>query len=221
MGSVVGLITQSQQRVQFIQAATGSILTLDASLSETHSRESPPTEFEVEDGGTVSDNILVKPFGLKIQGIISDTPLSAITSALSTVASVALPPVGLVAAGLGVALSKALSSSKSPSVAAYVQLLGLQSNKQTFDVLTTLNRYTNMFIKGISVPRDSGTGKALIFDVDLVELLLVKPQTVNIQIYKDADLSAAEANVGKQEVENPVLQRFKQGQATFNKLAGT
>jgi hypothetical protein len=220
MSEIVGLFTQGRQKVQFIQTSTGTIITIDASLQETHERQSPPTEFEVEDGSTVSDHIIVKPFSLKVQGIITDTPLSLINAALSTVASAILPPVGIIGAGIGVALSKALVGSKSPSVAAYGQLLNLQSTKLPFDVLTSLQRYSSMWIKSISVPRDAQTGKAIVFDVELVQLLLVSPKSVNTLIFKNADLSAAEQDEGKQNLTNPALEAAKQGVKDGTSLAG-
>lgn len=225
MGSVVSSLTGKQQRVQFIQNPTGTVIVLDACVQETHSRESPPTEFEIEDGQTVSDNIVVKPFSLEIQGVISDTPLSALASALTTAAGVALPSAGLVGASVGInaarALFPAIAESESPSVNAYLQLLSLQENKQPFDVLTTLRRYKNMWIKSISVPRDSQTGQVLLFTVSLVELLLVSPVTVNLQIFKDSDLAADFANQGRQEMIDPAAAKaFKAGENTALTLTG-
>lgn len=220
MPGLLSTLLGTQQKVQFIQTDTGTVLSIDCTVSESHDRESPPTEFEVEDGSTVSDHILVKPFSLKIEGVISDTPIKLLNSALTTAAGVALPSVGIVAAGAGVALFKALASSASPSVAAYGQLLLLQEGKKPFDVLTTLKRYSGMFIKSISVPRDANTGQTLMFTVMLTELRLVKPQTVNILQFKDADISAGKGNIGKQESESALLKKFQQGQAAFRNVIG-
>lgn len=211
MAGLIATLLGTQQRVQFIQSDTGTVVTLDASISETHKRESPPTEFPVEDGTTISDHIIIKPFELEIQGMISDTPIKLLNSVLTTAAGVALPASGLVGVGAGLALFNALAGSGSPSVSAYGQLLLLQEGRKAFDVLTTLKRYTGMFIKSISVPRDVGTGRALIFTVSLGQLLIVKPQTVNIQIFQDSDLSSDQANLGKQQESgvDPLQQGYK------------
>lgn len=217
--ALVSSIT-GQKTVQLIQSATGTVIKLDCSLREKHTRESPATQFPVEKGDTVSDNILIKPFSLEIQGIISDTPLSLRNAILTTAVSAFVPPIGIVAAGAGVALFKAIAGSSSPSVTAYAQLLKLQESKAPFDVLTSLKRYTNMWISGLSVPRDSQTGQALVFDLSLVELILVAPQSVNIQIFSNPNVSAKSANLGKQELQNPVVQSFKQGQAFTRSVLG-
>ncbi len=221
MPGIIGVLTGTQQRVQFIQKTTGTIISVDCTVSESHKRESPPTEFPIEDGLNISDHILVKPFDLEINGIISDTPIKAINSLITTAIGSVLPAAGIVGAGAGMALAQALSGSKSPSVVAYGQLLKLQSDRKAFDVVTTLNRYSDMWIKSLTVPRDAGTGRALVFTLSLVQLLIVKPKTVNIQQFNDADLAAENANLGKQEKPNAALEQFKKGQAAFHRVVGS
>jgi hypothetical protein len=219
MASVVSILTNTQRRVQFIQNGN-TVITLDVSASETHSRESPPTEFEVENGQVVSDHVVLKPFSLHLQGIISDTPLNLqaiLAGAATTAVSTFIPQAGVLAAGAGsgVALFSALASSKSPSVAAYNQLLQLQAMKMPFDVLTTLFLYKNMWIKSLSIPRDASTGRVLVFDIDLVQLLLVTPQTVNIVKFAAPDVAASQSDKGKQEASQAAA-FFRQGVGDVN-----
>jgi hypothetical protein len=203
-----------QNRVQIIQNGN-TVIQLDASIKESHSRESPPSEFPIENGEVISDHIIIKPFQLEITGIISDTPIGGLkgylTEAATSVTSALLPPVALLGASAGVALLNANSKAKSPSVQAYLQLLQLQSNAKPVDVLTSLNRYANMWIKSISVPRDSDTGKALLFTVGFVQLLLVTPQSVNISIFANPGLSANQSDNGEQGTD--LNSRFKAGLA--------
>lgn len=208
MPGLLGLLNQSQKKVQFVQNQTGTVISIDCTVSETHAKEGQPTDFPLENGESISDHIISKPFSLELQGIISDTPLKLLNSALTTVASAVIPASGIIAASAGMALFSALSGSKSPSVAAYGQLLKLQANKLPFDVITTLQRYENMWIKSISVPRDAATGQVLVFNLSLVQLLLVSPQTVNIQKFTNGDLSANQASLGKQQTE---VSAFEQG----------
>lgn len=203
-------------RVQFIQNDF-TVIQFDASMKEKHSRESPPTEFPIEDGSVISDYILLKPFQLDLTGIISDTPIGdaqgLITEVATTAVSSLVPPVGLVAAGIaakaGVSLFQALSGSKNPSVAAYGQLLQLQQNAESFDVLTSLYRYPSMWIRSISVPRDAETANILLFDVSVVQLQLVKPQSVDLKIFADPSLASKIGELGQQE--SQLSSRFKQG----------
>lgn len=200
----MGLLSATTGTVQFI-FDTNTVIQLDCSVHERHSRASPPTEFELEDGQTITDHIIVKPFMLKIQGIITDTPLSALLGLVTTAASRLLPsPAVLGPAAGALALAPAISGAigdllggvSKPSVAAYEQLLQIQASKLPVSVKTSLKLYNNMWIADISVPRDSKTGQTLIFDIDLVQLLLVSPQTTNISQYVTPDVSAGQANLG-------------------------
>lgn len=209
-----GLIA-GQTRVQFIQNSTNTLIQLDASLKEAHKRESQPTEFPIEDGNNISDQIILRPFTLDITGIITDTPIGGakqlVTEVATTFISALTPPVGLIAASAGYALFTSSKNAKSPSVQAYNQLLQLQENGQPFDVLTSLYRYHNMWIKSISAPRDSDTGRCLIFDISLKQLILVSPRSVNIGVFANPALSANQANLGQQNTGIP--NGFKQGYA--------
>jgi len=192
-------IFSSKKRVQFIQN-NKTVITIDASMNEQHSRASPPTKFAVEQGTNISDHIILEPHDLEIHGIISDNPIGglkgAITELATTFASQLIPPAGLALAGSAISLISALSGSKSPSVAAYAQLLQLQQNGAPFDVLTSLYRYPSMWISHISVPREAASGNALIFTVKLTQLLIVSPQLVNIQIFANPSLSANKTDTG-------------------------
>lgn len=198
-----------QQRVQLVPSSL-PVISIDCTVQETHSRESPPSEFPLEDGVSISDNIWVKPFTLEINGIISDTPLSPIGGLITSAVASTLGNAGVIALGAGQALFKAISGAKSPSVQAYAQLLQLQEQRKPFDVITKLRRYTNMFIKSISVPRDSGTGNVLNFTLQLVELVIVSPQSVDITVFKNADVSAGEADEGQQQA-NEFVNGIKAG----------
>lgn len=211
---LLGSLLSGVTRVQLIQN-NSTVIQLDASLKETHSRDSPASEFPIETGANISDNVLIKPFHLEINGIITDTPLGGTAGLLTEVATSAIsslvPPAGLAAVSAGVALLSGIVSSQSPSVAAYVQLLELQTAAQPFDVLTSLYRYPNMWITNLSAPRDVGTGKALIFTIQLSQLLLVSPQSVNVQILANPGLAGSIADQGQQ---STGISQFAQGEAT-------
>lgn len=217
-GAILGSVLGKTQRVQFIQNSAGVVLDVDVAVHETHSRKSTPTKFPIESGKNISDHIILEPFSLELQGIISDTPIGGLGGLLTevgtTAAAALLPPVGVIAGAGAFALFSALSKSKSPSVAAFEQLISLQEKGEPFDVITTLKRYTGMWITSISVPRDDKTGQALVFSVTLQQLLIVSPQTVSIQIFANPGLSANNADKGDQHADQ--FNDFKQGQYDAN-----
>lgn len=221
--SIVGALLGTQRRVQFIRNDK-TVIEIDCTISEAHARESRPSKFPVEDGTTVGDHIILGNFTLKLQGIISDSPLRIEKALLTTAVSAFVPPLGVVAAAAGAnavqRLFSTISGSKSPSVKAYEQLLELQSQRQPFNVVTTLKRYKSMWIANLSAPRDAATGQALVFDLDLEEIIIVKPKTVLIQVFANPDTSADNALLGKQDKDNALVEQFKKGQAAFNRTVG-
>lgn len=198
-----GLLAK-KRRVQFIQGGT-TIIQLDVSTSETHERESPTTDHPVENGQEISDNILIRPQTLSITGIISDTPLNTDAQLLSEVASVLtsslIPPAGIAIAATAFTLFSALAKSKSPSVAAYGQLLQLQvgippNGPQPVDVLTSLSLYQNMWITKISAPREANNANTLVFTASMKQIIIVSPQSVNVAIFANPYLGSNAADLG-------------------------
>lgn len=212
---LLGLNIGPKQRVQFIQNATATVIEFDASLKETHIRNSPPTKFPIEDGTNISDHVILEPFELDLNAIITDSPIGGITGLLTetatTLTSSLLPPVGLIGAAGAYSLISGLKAT-SRSVSYYNQILQLQQNKQPFDVLTSIYRYPSMWIASLSVPRDSETGSSLIFNMKLVQLILVIPQSVSVQIFANPALAANQANLGQQSTTSA----FAQGNIKFN-----
>jgi hypothetical protein len=191
------------QQVTFLQG-TVPVITMDCSISETHDRDSTPTEFEIENGQTVSDHIVLKPFSLKIQGVISDAPLFGVTSLLKSAATTAVTakannPGVLGAKAAAIAALPLFSGLFSPSSTSYQTLLNYQAARFPLNVVTSLHLYPNMWIKKISVPRDAKSGGALVVTLDLVQLTLVLPTSVNIAQFAVADLAASAANKGAQQ----------------------
>lgn len=210
MGDFDSLLAKYNDQVVILQGGL-PILVFDCSVQESHSRESLVTEFETENGQTISDHIVTKPFQLHIQGIISDSPLNSLaglaTAAVTTVATAVAPPVGVLGQNAAaLAALPLIPNPFSPSTTAYNSLLDLQTAKMPFSVQTTLFLYRNMWVKKLTVPRDAQRGNAVFFELDLVQLLLVTPITVDIAQFAAADLAAAQANKGAQSASSAATQ---------------
>jgi hypothetical protein len=202
MPNLTALVTKTQT-VSILQGED-TVLELHCSVSEKHSRESPPTEFETENGQTISDHIIVKPLELELQGIISDTPISRIGSLLTTAVGRLTPSAAVLGKfAPALALLPVLGTSNSPSADAYLQLLNIQESRQPVRVLTSLKHYNNMWISSISVPREAKTGKILLFTAKFRQLLLVSPDAVNITLFEDPNVAAGRGDKGRKEAGEP------------------
>lgn len=214
------VIAKYLHQVVFLSQPSGiPSLILDCSLSETHKREAKPTQFETEVGQTISDHIVLGPFSLHIQGMVSNAPLSTLagiaSAALTTVATAQEPNPGVLGAKAAAiaALPLFTQALSNPAATNYDILLALQAARAPLTVVTSLKLYINMWLTTISVPREAKNGGGLVFDVDLTQLLLVTPITVDISKLAIADLAAAEADKGAQEAENELTGDFLEGVA--------
>lgn len=150
-------------------------LVLDASLSEVHDSDADVTEFPVEQGSDITDNIRLKPKGLQVEALISDFHLSN--------------------EGRSQASSGGPSSSQRPlkghagdAKTTLAKLEDFQLKGTLIDVETGLKSYRNMVIKSIRTPRDrknftgndkkAGSIKATII---LQSIIIVTSQSVVIK----------------------------------------
>jgi len=165
---------------------TTSAMTLDCSVSESHDRSSIVTDNEVEDGASVTDHVRLNPIKLTIEGIITDSPISAIQSLGGLVAETFAQkktdnPVlaSLAASGAGSVIGLLFNSDRSPE-AAFEALEELWQKREPFKVVTKLKRYESMVIESLTAPRSKEVGRALRFTMALKQIRILKKETVSI-----------------------------------------
>lgn len=217
------------ESVSFIRFGV-PLLTFDASLSEIHKRASPATEFEIENGQTISDHIVVKPFELHLQVLISNDAISGLGALGKAAATTALTklapnPAVLGANAAGIAALPLIPDQFSAVKTSWNILLDLQWANIPFTVITSLKAYQNMWIKDLSAPRDSKTGNALVVDIQLQQLLIVSSLNANLSAFSEADIAANEAAKGAHSAEaaseSEAVGFFKASQAAVINAAGS
>lgn len=211
-------------RVAFVR--DGQVLVqFDAVLQENHSIEAGPTVFPLEDGQTVADHIILAPTELTLSGLITDSPLNdrdaLFREGVVSAASAVLGPVGVVGQSAAVATARAQWGTTSPSFAAYEVLRTLTEgfpnpNSKTpaapptpFDVRTRLRTYTNMVIKSLQVPRDATTGNALLFNIQLAHMNLVRPQALTLALSKIPDVASIRERLDQED--NYLVEQYDAG----------
>jgi hypothetical protein len=126
-------------------------VTIDATISEEHSSEADVTEHPVEQGSAITDHIRAKPRRLTLNGVISDTPLTALNFDPGTT---------------------------DRPVQAWQELKRIQEQAELVDVVTSLESYYNMALESLSCTRDAQKGQALHFTASLREVIKADAQTV-------------------------------------------
>lgn len=134
---------------------------IDCTISENHKYSSEVTEFPVESGSTISDNIRLKPLEIDLDCIISNTPIGE---------AAATQFVGPQAPNM----AKPQNARRSSIV--YQRLMDMRDAKEFIVVRTSRAAFKDMVIEDLSIPRDSHTGDAMRFTIKLKHIKIVENQ---------------------------------------------
>ena len=140
-----GIISKIKRNVLQEVGMYGGIV-LDCTTIEDHSYGAEVEENPIEDGEPVADHVNLKPVILKIEGLVSDSPLgfALIGSALNVVNKFST-----------------LFGTQSRAKDAFDAIVTLRNNRIPFTVITNLKRYENMIVSNASFPFKRETGHAL------------------------------------------------------------
>jgi len=126
---------------------------IDAAITETHSLSAQVVQHPIEDGAEIADHISLNSRTYQLEGVVARAPNSV--------------------AG---ALTQGLFSRKDQE--AYLDLETLFENREPFVVVTGLRVYPSMVFSRFTVRRNKDTGQVLSFSAEMVEIRVVKSETV-------------------------------------------
>lgn len=132
---------------------------LEATVKESHSSEVSITQHPVESGADITDNAVVQPKKLTIEGAFSAYQLTPSTGTIFGADSTKIPAI-------------------------YDQLIRLQESRELIQVQTGLKLYRNMLITSVSVTQDKTNSQALFFTANLQEIILVDTLETKSPAYK-------------------------------------
>lgn len=169
-------------------------IVLDAALEETHTLQARATEHPVETGCDVTDHVQSLPASLTLEGIISNTPLSA----------------------LGLTRFK----NDDRAHAAFKEFEAIVQTGRFIDIVTSLKTYKNMVIEDFVVTRHAHDSDALSFSCTAKQISMVSSRLINITPTQQPNLPRArkKKSVGKQpavKASEPVAQK---AQSLLSKL---
>ena len=143
-------------------------VTLDVSLSEAHSSTNEVTDHPVEQGVNIVDHVRPKPDILRLEGMVSNTPLPLPTAETQ------------VRTSKGRTFRSRSEINQTAAGTAYSDLLALKENATLVTVVTGLRTYTDMVIESLDVPRDARTGQTLRFSCTLKQVRTAVVQTAKV-----------------------------------------
>lgn len=127
--------------------------TFDATFSEQHESSLDVTEFQVEDGSTISDNAVIKPKRLTIEAGVSDAVLKR-------------------------QQDDPFDQGGSRAEAAYRLLVELQETREPFDIVTGLRTYRSMMLVSLRATQDANSDSVLDFTAECKEVRITKTEVV-------------------------------------------
>lgn len=137
-------------------------LVLDAVLSEQHSSSAEVTQFPVETGTNISDHVRQQPDKLRIEGVVSNTPLQSRVASASDV--------------FATDMKAGIYSTRAQEV--YAKLIAIKESATMATISTELKSYGSMVLQTLEAPRNAETGDSMHFTADFVHVITVSTQTV-------------------------------------------
>lgn len=131
-------------------------LEIDATLSEQHSISVEVTDFPVEKGAAISDHKRVKPDVIKLEGVVSNTPLAPKDS---------LP-----------------ANHETRAKSAFEYLQKLKNTDALIQIVTVLKKYENMTLVDAQMPQDARIGDVFQFTGTFKQVTIVENRTVAVVV---------------------------------------
>ena len=174
---------------------------IEVTLDESHNYINEVTDYPVEEGFNISDNVYQKPEEITLTGMYSDTPLT--TNQDQFVESMKGAGENRMQSALESLLTiagRSLPKQKGATgiVERQIEVLPLQYTVEPLiiDVVTTLRVYTNMICTSLTIPVSRQTGKSIRFTIKFKKIRTVESKIVSID--RTSDLNGKAPNVNNQ-----------------------
>lgn len=131
---------------------------IDAAETQGHAFGAEVTDFPVEIGADVTDNVRLTPLEISLDCTVSDTPIGPIA-----------------------ALRDPLST---PTDDAYARMLAIRAAREPVVVVTTRGRFENMLMSSLTVPVKSDDGRSLRFTATFKEVRFVSNTRTQVRVAK-------------------------------------
>lgn len=130
---------------------------MDVVLDEVHTYDSIISDYPVESGSTISDNIRIMPISVSMDCLVSNTPIGFIANERDN------------------------DDDDNPPKSAYEVLTAIRDDKRLVTIKTSLRPYVNMWLKTLTVPRATGRGDELRFTALFAEVQFVVNERTTVK----------------------------------------
>lgn len=138
-----------------------AFIIFDATLSEVHSARSRISDFPIENGSDISDNVQKLPRRYSMEGMVTNNPVGIFAPFSSGVGSVT-----------------ELFGGVSRKQNAFDQVFRIWDLKQKVDIVTGMTIYRDMLIDSVDAPRDRNTGDSTRFRINFKQITTVETRVL-------------------------------------------
>jgi len=180
-----GIFGQDQT---FIEGLFGIV---DAHPDESHELKVTKTAYPIETGSSLTDNAVIEPRKLTLEGWISDLLYS----------------------------ENALVQIEGRPIEGWNRLVTLAEDREPLTVVTTLQVYENMLITNLSSVKNADTGETLRFIVELEEILFSETRLTRLppsRIDRTGRAADKTSQVDRGRIQSPVLDARAENSAVAN-----
>ena len=194
-----GLVAHLSGRILYPRSYGFGGIDFDTVVSESHVSELEISTHPVETGLDITDNLVVRPKSLVVEGIISPNFNNefidwGFQGAAQGIAGYILP---------GVTQSKPKD--------AWEALLQLQASGERVEVQTGLFLYKNMVLASVSSTQNKETSRLLRFSAVLQEILVVSSERVEVSVTSPVSTSRSETARTNGSTNDRVADKSQQG----------
>jgi len=186
------------------KAAKVGELQFDATIRESHQYNAEITDFPVEEGFDINDNIRKLPERYEMEGIVTNSPIVSVFNNLiiDAVKGNSNTNEAKVNSRVGEATFVEAAQNLLLSLAGR-KIKGFQDNDipKVFDIVTGLRVYNNMAIETLEFPRDGQTGQALRANITFKRINTTETKTIAIPNAQESVKDPAQSNVKKGQVD--------------------
>ena len=131
-------------------------VSVDASISESHSIEGEITSHPVESGSDITDHYRVNPREISLEAVVTSTPIATGYPAQTAINSV-----------------KSIIAKDDPVMNAWQEVERYFEKRIIITINTSLKKYKNMILTSFNVTRNSAKGQSLHFSLTAREIRVV------------------------------------------------
>jgi len=169
-------------QISYVEGDSFVFVEFDAVMTENHEVMSTITSHAVERGADISDFKRPGQKHIRLEGLVTNTPLGAppLSGLNSNASNVTVQTRAVPGAKDSRAVTQQFSEAFDRVKDMLAELTSLTENSVLLSIATDVATYEDVQLISMSAPRDSESGNAITFTIELVQIRIAETSTVDV-----------------------------------------